>query len=215
MTTLLIARHGNTFEAGTESYFVGQTIDLPLTQQGQAQARALGLYCSTLSTSLSKIYCGPLIRHQQTAQIIQHYIRCPLETMAALNELPLGSWEGLTEQQIKAQWPEQFQAWNEEGKWPEDCFAGTVTNHWTKLEQLLAHMTLHHRPEAHILWITSQGTIRLLLKFAHSLWEKLVRHKQLSSYKVRPGHMCQARLQDTMLKIQWWNKNPILFRKAQ
>jgi len=212
MISLIIARHGNTFEAPTVPYFVGQTIDLPLTQQGQAQIHAMGAYCHALPTMPKKIYCGPLLRHQQTAQIIQHYIHSPIEISEALNELAFGLWEGLTESQIKQRWPQQFQGWTEEGRWPTDCFTETARDNWTNLKQLLIQLTNHQAEQDCVLWVTSQGKIRLLLKFVNNLWDQLARNKTFPSYKVNPGNICRCQWHRTELKIQSWNEKPLLIK---
>ena len=41
MTTLIIARHGNTFDKGDIPTRVGARTDLPLVEKGRAQAKAL------------------------------------------------------------------------------------------------------------------------------------------------------------------------------
>ena len=44
MITLVIARHGNTFESGETPRRVGARTDLPLTEKGRQQAQAIGHY---------------------------------------------------------------------------------------------------------------------------------------------------------------------------
>ena len=44
MTTLIIARHGNTFNPGDTPTRVGKHTDMPLVEKGEAQGRALGRY---------------------------------------------------------------------------------------------------------------------------------------------------------------------------
>ena len=69
MITLLIARHGNTFEKGQTPTRVGKRTDLPLTQKGEEQALALGQWIKGAGYVPDACYCSTLQRTQKTATL--------------------------------------------------------------------------------------------------------------------------------------------------
>ncbi|HRC26802.1 MAG TPA: phosphoglycerate mutase family protein, partial [Alphaproteobacteria bacterium] len=68
MTRLVIARHGNTFESGQTPRRVGARTDLPLTETGRAQGRAVGLLLRAQGMIPARVYTGSLRRTVETAR---------------------------------------------------------------------------------------------------------------------------------------------------
>ncbi len=66
-TTLIVARHGNTFEKGDVILRVGARSDLPLTAEGRAQGRRLGAKLAELGLRPTTFYSAPLRRTLETA----------------------------------------------------------------------------------------------------------------------------------------------------
>ena len=64
--SLYLVRHGNTFGAGDTPYYVGSKTDLPLTEEGIAQARKVGEYLSSCQESFDYLISGSLARQLQT-----------------------------------------------------------------------------------------------------------------------------------------------------
>jgi len=88
---LYAVRHGET-AWNAENRICGIT-DLPLTERGFSQAEQLA---DTLcSVQIDRIIASPLIRAQQTAQIISCRHRIPVETDARLREQNYGIYEGM------------------------------------------------------------------------------------------------------------------------
>lgn len=95
VTRLLLVRHGQT--AWTrERRLQGQT-DIPLNEAGRVQAAALRPYLRAFAPS--RLLVSPARRASQTAELL-----CGLEPVydARLEEAHLGEWEGLTPDQIGA-----------------------------------------------------------------------------------------------------------------
>lgn len=69
-TTLIVARHGNTFEKGDVILRVGARTDLPLTAEGRAQGRRLGEKLSELGLRPTAFYSAPLRRTLETSSEI-------------------------------------------------------------------------------------------------------------------------------------------------
>jgi phosphoserine phosphatase len=82
-----------------------------LTAIGRSQAEAAGLALSDLSFTAA--YCSPLVRAQQTAAIILAAATNPppLQPHAGLYEINLPAWESMTFEQVKAQFPDAYDKW--------------------------------------------------------------------------------------------------------
>jgi broad specificity phosphatase PhoE len=74
---LILARHGNTFEAGETPTWVGCRNDLPLTKTGIEQATILAHYLKNNNLKLVDVYCGPLQRTRIYAKTILNELLSP------------------------------------------------------------------------------------------------------------------------------------------
>ncbi len=85
--------------------------DLPLSPLGLQQAQCLGIFFA--SRSVKGLYTSHLQRSQQTARAIAtgngHQLFPVIEP--ALAEMHLGAWEGLTPEQVDAQFQGAYQQW--------------------------------------------------------------------------------------------------------
>lgn len=87
---LCIARHGET-AWNVENRVSGRT-DIPLTQRGLEQARALAE--NARGKGIEIILASPLLRARQTAQAVSDAIGVPVEIDERLIELDFGIFEG-------------------------------------------------------------------------------------------------------------------------
>ncbi|MEJ2116686.1 MAG: histidine phosphatase family protein [Alphaproteobacteria bacterium] len=110
---IYLIRHGET-EWNKEKRFQGN-MDSPLTDLGRRQAvssaqilaRALKEKNQTLTFQTS-----PLGRARETAVIIQEHcaLRKPVIDLR-LREKSMGSWDGLTHEEVKVRWPDHQHNW--------------------------------------------------------------------------------------------------------
>jgi broad specificity phosphatase PhoE len=102
---LLLVRHGETVW-NLEGRYQGR-LDSPLTQQGVAQADSIGRLVSQLPEfSAAEIVSSPLGRAYRTAEIIcSHRSRPSFRTDDRLQEISIGSWDGLTRHDIDRMYP--------------------------------------------------------------------------------------------------------------
>ena len=109
-TTTLICRHGVT-EYTAEKRFSGSGgADLPLTDLGQAQAKALAAELIARGGA-DIVVTSPLLRTRQTAGFVADALGCPLEIHGGIAEASYGEWDGCTYAEINERWPEQLRAW--------------------------------------------------------------------------------------------------------
>lgn len=102
MTKILIIRHGNTFNPDETPTRVGARTDIPLTQSGIDQARALGHYIARERLWPSAIFASELQRAQQTAMIMAHDadVNVDIQTDKRFNEIDHGPDENKTDAEI-------------------------------------------------------------------------------------------------------------------
>jgi len=93
MTTVLLIRHA-TNDYVKSGRLAGWTPGVHLNEEGQAQARALGLRLA--SAPLRALYSSPLERAQETAQAIaEHHPALSITTRHDIGEVQYGDWTGL------------------------------------------------------------------------------------------------------------------------
>lgn len=101
MTTILLARHGET-DWNREGRFQGWA-DPPLNPTGREQARALARQLADVP--FDAVYSSDLRRAHETALIVAEPHCVPVVADAELREIDVGSWSGLTRREIEARFP--------------------------------------------------------------------------------------------------------------
>ncbi len=106
-TTLYLVRHGATASNTARPYRLqGRATDLPLGEEGIAQARAAAGALSDLP--ITAVYASPLVRAIATARLIAEPHGLEPTAVTELIEAELGRWEGLTWDEAEARDPDHF-----------------------------------------------------------------------------------------------------------
>jgi len=100
LTKVIFIRHGQT-EWNVTGRYQGQS-DVELTEEGRQQALKLAEYFPV--EKIDGIYASDLRRAMVTAETIAQKFGLPVQAEPAFRELSFGQWEGLTYQQIVANW---------------------------------------------------------------------------------------------------------------
>lgn len=114
MTRVIIVRHGQS-TYNTVRRIQGQLDKSELTEKGRNDAVKVGKALNNIS--FDAIYCSPLKRAKQTAEIIHHEIQTNLDNTPALQENPkiqeihLPLWEGMLATEVQEQFPEDYKIW--------------------------------------------------------------------------------------------------------
>jgi probable phosphoglycerate mutase len=107
MVRLLLWRHGQT-AWNAEHRFQGHS-DVPLDATGHDQARRTSRYLAALYPAA--IYSSDLVRAVETAEYLARLTELPVQLEKDLRERGGGSWEGLTDAEIRAQYPTEYATW--------------------------------------------------------------------------------------------------------
>ena len=102
MTTILLARHGET-DWNRDGRWQGWA-DPPLNDAGRAQARELAERLR--ETPFDAVYSSDLRRARETAELVAEPHGVPVDVDAGLREIDVGSWSGLTRAQIDERFPD-------------------------------------------------------------------------------------------------------------
>jgi broad specificity phosphatase PhoE len=101
MTTLLLARHGET-DWNREGRWQGWA-DPPLNELGRMQAAELAEQLRAVP--FDAVYASDLRRARETAEVVAAPHRVPVVTDPRLREIDVGSWSGLTRAEIEERFP--------------------------------------------------------------------------------------------------------------
>jgi broad specificity phosphatase PhoE len=104
---ILLVRHGET-DDNAAARFQGR-LDTRLNTRGREQAHALAL--TLRDEGLRALYASPLLRAQETAQIVGDALGIRAELDERLVEADAGSWTGRAIAEIVAEQPDEFDRW--------------------------------------------------------------------------------------------------------
>ena len=110
-TIVQLIRHGET-EWNKLGKFQGCT-DIFLSENGVEQAKLLK---ERLKGDFDFIYASPLSRALETAKILISETSQEVVIAPEIREINFGEWEGLTIQEIKEKYPEEFKNWRMDKK---------------------------------------------------------------------------------------------------
>jgi len=116
LTEVLLARHGET-DWNRESRFQGHA-DPPLNDLGRRQASELADALG--HEELAAVYSSPLRRALETAEVVAARHELTAIPVEGLREVDVGSWQGLTRDEVEHRFPEQFDRWLEYGQGWDD-----------------------------------------------------------------------------------------------
>jgi broad specificity phosphatase PhoE len=106
---LLILRHGQSVW-NAERRWQGW-IDIPLTEQGEAQARARAAALARDGVDVPVVFASDLQRAHRTAELIAEVLGARVVADERLRERHGGDWQGHTSDEIDERWPGLRERW--------------------------------------------------------------------------------------------------------
>lgn len=205
MTTILIARHGNTFDKGDRVVRVGCKTDLPLSSSGKDQAVLLGKYLQEHNLKLAAVFTSTLKRTQETAQLMLERAgqSLKIDKLDIFNEIDYGIDEGKTDEEIIARiGTEALHAWDKKGIVPPGWSIDPqeIIANW----QHFASRVLEQYPKQTIMVVTSNGIAR----FAPYLTGDFSGFCTTNSVKIGTGCVCALSYIDGTWQVEYWNQKP-------
>jgi probable phosphoglycerate mutase len=147
LPTVYLARHGETAWSLTGQH-TGLT-DLPLTKQGEENARSLGRYLKPLQ--FDRVWCSPLLRARRTCELAGYSDHAELDP--DLVEWNYGRYEGKTSAEIQRERPD----WN---IYLDGCPEGeSVADVWARADRVARRV---REANCHVLLFSSGHFLRML-----------------------------------------------------
>jgi broad specificity phosphatase PhoE len=189
VTTFLLARHGET-DWNREHRFQGRA-DPPLNALGRRQARELA--DALAGDPIDAIYTSPLSRARETADIVGRRLGMPVQPIDGLMEIDVGSWSGLTRNEVADRFPAAFRRWIGHGPGWED--GETYEQAGRRVVGALLDVAARH-PGQRVLVVTHGGPIRAVQAHAagvsHGEATRLsgpLRNCELAAFAVEDGEL--------------------------
>jgi broad specificity phosphatase PhoE len=169
---VVLLRHGRTGD-NASGRIQGQ-LDTALDEVGRAQALAAAEVLAEVRPAV--LLSSDLVRARDTAQVLADRLGAPVVLDPRLRELDLGAWQGLTSQEARARFPEQWRDWRAGVDSPR---GGGET--YRQAGERAALCVAEHLPAVPaggtLLAVTHGGTARaalgVLLGLPHEVWGRL------------------------------------------
>ena len=163
---LILVRHGET-EGESSIRYHGRT-DVPLSEPGRAQLRLAGRAIETRrgGGTFARVFSSPLVRESEGARIVAG-ASAPLVTIDEFAEVHFGLFEGLTADEIRDRYPDEFARWNADRlapgyTYPAGESRASFTNRVERgLERMLALWTPR---DSDALLVAHRGVIRAIVR---------------------------------------------------
>jgi broad specificity phosphatase PhoE len=186
-TTIILCRHGES-EGNREARFGGHG-PTPLTALGRNQAAATAQRLA--GAGVDAVYSSDLVRARETADIIAAVVGCQVESTPALRERSVGIFTGLTFDEARERFPNDFEALLRRD--PESCPPGGETYSQCRArassfvdDLLVAHagqrivLVSHHltlyQLVLHVLGVENEASPRFYVRIDNCALHRVERH---------------------------------------
>lgn len=151
-------RHGETTFSQTGGYC--GDLDVELTSAGMEMANAFA--ASYASVPWEAVYVSPMKRTIATATPLCQVAGIEMQLRDGIKELSYGKWEGLSSDQVRAQYDEDYMRWLAEPAWNPPTDGETAVQLASRAALVIAEIEKTH-PNGNVLVVSHKATIRILL----------------------------------------------------
>jgi len=157
-TRLYFVRHGAT-QLTAEDRFSG-AVGVDLSDEGRWQVARLADRLD--SEGIKAVYCSPLSRTVETAEILAKPLALTPIRRDGLREISHGRWEGLTRREVEERYPDEYEAWEEDPFTfaPEEGESGLGV--LARALPVVREIVVRH-PAERVLVVSHKATLRLIL----------------------------------------------------
>jgi probable phosphoglycerate mutase len=157
-TRLFLARHGAT-QLTAENRFSG-AVGVDLSEEGRRQARRLAERLA--DDALTAVYCSPLSRTVETAELLARPHGLTPLRRDGLREISHGRWEGLTRDEVEERFGDEYASWEADPFTfaPEGGESGLAV--LARALPVIREIVLAHEGK-NVLVVSHKATLRLLL----------------------------------------------------
>jgi uncharacterized phosphatase len=175
-TTILLVRHGET-DWNAARRVQGQT-DRPLTERGRRQARALA--DALEDETFDAVYSSDLSRARDTAKAIAARRGLDVKLHPGLREKDFGTWEGLTDTEVLARFPEARRGHWGDGETPDELRERVLRS--------LREIAASH-PGERVLVVAHGGPLRVVLRHCEVEWQRPIANCEMARIEMQDGEL--------------------------
>ena len=202
---LIVARHGNTFEADEIPRRVGAGTDLDLVEKGREQGQKLGAYLKANNLIPDIVYTSRLKRTSQTAEaaLAEMGVSRALHRSDMFDEIAYGPDENKTEMDVIERIGNvAYNAWEFDALMPKDWSPQpeVIRKRWQDFAQ---HCEKAHDGQT-VLVVTSNGIARFAPDIANNARDVVPDKKN----KMSTGALSLFEGDGGLWMIAYWNKKP-------
>ncbi|MBW4653054.1 MAG: histidine phosphatase family protein [Kaiparowitsia implicata GSE-PSE-MK54-09C] len=156
--TLYFIRHGETTYSQTGGY--SGEVDVDLTPEGYEMAKAFAT--AYQSIPWSAIYASPMTRTIATAKPLCDAVGLEMQLRDGLKEIHYGQWEGLSADEVKQTFAEDYLCWMTEPAWNPPTGGETAVEIANRAMAVIAEIEDAHTT-GNVLVVSHKATIRIIL----------------------------------------------------
>ena len=184
LTLFLFLRHGQA-KNNVERILAGRTKGFPLTELGIQQAEKIGDFLKPLN--ISKIYCSPIERAEQTARIVANKVDLNCAVDERLTEIDMGTFTGMHYDEMFEKHGNVFLKFYQGHPVVENNGIETFSSVKKRILDMVDHCSKKHNEET-ILLVTHMDPIKSIISTIlqprpESLYEMIIRNASLTILK--------------------------------
>jgi len=157
-TRLYLVRHGAT-PLTAEDRFSGAE-NVHLSDEGRAQVRQLAQRLT--DDQIDAVYCSPLDRTMETADLIIKPHHLTPVTKDGLREISHGHWEGLTRTEVEEQFPDEYTDWEADPFTFAPSGGESGISVLARALPVIREIVVNHKGK-NILVVSHKATLRLII----------------------------------------------------
>lgn len=161
---IILIRHGES--KGNETSIVQGHLDNGLSEKGLIQAAKLSEHFN--NNHLNAIYSSDLTRAVQTAEPVARKFNLKIKTDPDLREASFGIWEGMTYNEVKEKYLEEYTAWHKNYLIRPFWFEN-FESHQKRITRAIKKVLKNHKYDERLLIFTHGGSIKTQLGFFKKL----------------------------------------------
>lgn len=184
LTLFLFLRHGQA-KNNVERILAGRTKGFPLTELGIQQAEKIGDFLKPLN--ISKIYCSPIERAEQTARIVANKVDLNCAVDERLTEIDMGTFTGMHYDEMFEKHGNVFLKFYQGHPVVENNGIETFSSVKKRILDMVDHCSKKHNEET-VLLVTHMDPIKSIISTIlqprpESLYEMIIRNASLTILK--------------------------------
>ena len=184
LALFLFLRHGQA-KNNVERILAGRTKGFPLTELGIQQAEKIGDFLKPLN--ISKIYCSPIERAEQTARIVANKVDLGCDVDERLTEIDMGTFTGMRYDEMFEKHGNVFLKFYQGHPVVENNGIETFSSVKKRILDMVDHCSRKHNEET-ILLVTHMDPIKSIISTVlqprpESLYEMIIRNASLTILK--------------------------------